>query len=225
MGSASQVDTTAEVREHMARHAKNFEKPELLRVIHVFNQAVTEARNSWLPSLSLELAFLEALEASSISYQSPPAMPPSNPTPKKSSSPRPKNPTKNASLKKTSSGSGVIGISAKKWSEIFNLVKEASPNTTGLLNASNRELSDGTLTLYFHGELLKQKMEQENHLDVLKKAVEKVLEMPVEIRCEIVSGGKNALPPGVDGSGMVATAMRLGGEIVDTNELGAQAEE
>jgi DNA polymerase-3 subunit gamma/tau len=220
MGSASQVDTTAEVREHMARHAKNFEKPELLRVIHVFNQAVTEARNSWLPSLSLELAFLEALEASSISYQSPPAGSPSNPTPKKSSSPRPKKPTK-----KTSSGSGVIGMTAKKWSEIFNLVKEESPNTTGLLNASDRELSDGTLILYFHGELLKQKMEQENHLDVLKKAVEKVLEMRVEIRCEIVSGGKNALPSGVDGSGMVATAMRLGGEIVDTNELGAQAEE
>ena len=220
MGSASQVDTTPEVREHMARHAKNFEKPELLRVIHVFNQAVTEARNSWQPSLSLELAFLEALEASTISYQSPPTVTSFNPTPKKSASQRPKNPTK-----KASSGSGVSGIPAKKWSEIFNLVKEASPNTTGLLNASNRELSDGTLTLYFHGELLKQKMEQENHLDVLKQAVEKVLEMPVEIRCEITSGGKNALPPGVDGSGMVATAMRLGGEIVDTNELGIRAEE
>ena len=62
-------------------------------------------------------------------------------------------------------------------------------------------------------------MEQENHLEVVRQAASQVLGMPVEIQCKVASGAKGSLPQGVDSSGMVATAMRLGGEIVDTNQL------
>ena len=62
MGSADQVDATAEVRAQMARHAQSFSVPELLRVIRVFNQAANDARSAWRPSLPLELAFAESLE-------------------------------------------------------------------------------------------------------------------------------------------------------------------
>ncbi len=105
------------------------------------------------------------------------------------------------------------------------MVKDTSPNTTGLLNLCERELRDGVLYLHFSSEMLKKKMEQENHLTVLKQAVTQVLGKPVDIHCQLASGGKGALPPGVDGSGLVATAMRLGGEIVDTNKLKRQTGE
>jgi hypothetical protein len=39
------------------------------------------------------------------------------------------------------------------------------------------------------------------------------------VQC-LVSGG-GGLPPGVDSSGRVAAAMRLGGQIVDINDLGS----
>jgi DNA polymerase-3 subunit gamma/tau len=227
MDNAGQVDTTPEVKEQMARHAQAFERPELLRVIHGFNQAATETRNVWQPSLPLELAFIEAVEAASIEYSSPPGAPSGNPSGEKQRSNNPKkpnnpnNPTTSKAAKSLHGG----GALAQNWSEICNLVKIASPNTTGLLNLCDRELRDGVLYLHFSSDMLKMKMEQENHLTVLKQAITQVLGAPMDIRCLIASGGKGTLPSGVDNSGLVATAMRLGGEIVDTNKLNRQTGE
>ena len=224
MDNAGQVDTTPEVKEQMARHAQEFERPELLRVIHGFNQAATETRNVWQPSLPLELAFIEAVEATSVEYPTPPAAAPGNPTEEiKTSNPHPKK--SNNPTSKAAQSSGEEGVLARKWSEICAVVKAVSPNTTGLLKICRRELRDGVLYLHFSSEMLKTKMEQENHLTVLEQAITEVLGESVDIHCQIASGNKGALPPGVDGSGLVATAVRLGGEIVDTNKLKHQTGE
>jgi hypothetical protein len=50
-----------------------------------------------------------------------------------------------------------------------------------------------------------------------------VLGEAVDVQC-FVAGGGGGLPPGVDSSGRVAAAMRLGGKIVDINELGSGSE-
>ncbi len=63
MGGAAQVEATAEMRSQMARHAQSFTAPELLRIIRAFNSAAVDTRGSWQPSLPLEMAFIEALEA------------------------------------------------------------------------------------------------------------------------------------------------------------------
>jgi DNA polymerase-3 subunit gamma/tau len=216
MDNAGQVDAAPEVKEHMARHAQAFERPELIRVIHGFNQVASETRNVWQPSLPLELALIEAIEAASIDYPANPAPSPGNPTnPGKTSNPKPKN---NPGAKTVQGGSG-DGLLAKQWGEIFELVKQASLTTTGLLNVSSHELRDNVLTLFFNTDMLRKKMEQENHLEIVRQAASQVLGMVVEIQCKLASGKKGGLPQGVEGSGMVATAMRLGGEIVDTNQL------
>jgi DNA polymerase-3 subunit gamma/tau len=216
MDNAGQVDAAPEVKEHMARHAQAFERPELIRVIHGFNQAATETRNVWQPSLPLELALIEAIEATSIDYPANPTSPP-NPSTGGGKTSGPKQ--KNNPGPKTAPDAGGGGLQAKVWGEIFELVRQSSPNTTGLLNVSSHALRDNVLTLFFNTDILKKKMEQENHLEVLKAAASQVLGMAVEIQCKVASGGKGSLPQGVEGSGMVATAMRLGGEIVDTNQL------
>lgn len=218
MGNADQVDTTTEVRTHMARHAQGFDGAELLRVIRVFNAAATETRGAWQPSLPLELAFVEALEKPAVEAANP-----SSSGGEGSAKPAAQTKTTKAPPPEPSKGGGLVD---QNWSGIFKHVKENSPNTTGLLNVSVREYdADGVLTLYFTSELLKEKMEQDAHIAALKAAVEAVLETTVEVRCKMAQGGKNALPPGVDSSGMVATAMRLGGEIVDANDLGSSAKE
>ncbi len=62
MGSAQQVDASKETLAQMARHAAAFTTPALLEAIRLFNDAATEARGGWQPSLPLELALAEAIE-------------------------------------------------------------------------------------------------------------------------------------------------------------------
>ncbi len=61
-GNPESVDATVEVRSQMARHASRFTKPELLRILRLFNEAAVETRASWQPALPLEMAYLQALE-------------------------------------------------------------------------------------------------------------------------------------------------------------------
>ena len=225
MGNADQVDTTSEVRQHMARHAQRFESnAELLRIIRAFNQAATEARGAWQPSLPLELAIVEALSAPS---QAPAQVPATAPQAAVSSGAS--TPTKaKGAAKATAAAKEAPPVKeglGKQWATILQLVREANPNTTGLLNSNTCQYAweHGVLSLYFGSELLKNKMEEESHLGVLKTAAEQVLKETVEIHC-YVSSGKGGLPPGVDSTGRVAAVIRLGGQIVDINDLGSGGE-
>jgi DNA polymerase III subunit gamma/tau len=62
MGSADQVDATAEMRVQMAQHAQAFDTPALLNAVRLFNNAATDTRSSWQPALLLELALTESIE-------------------------------------------------------------------------------------------------------------------------------------------------------------------
>lgn len=111
-------------------------------------------------------------------------------------------------------------MTREQWAGLLEVVKKPSPNTRGLLNScKTNTLRNGVLLLGFPSQLLKEKMEQPEHLSVVKDAAEKIFEMPIQIECAIVASGQGALPPQVDNSGMVATGVRLGGEIVDVNNL------
>ena len=82
MGNGDQVETTKELKVRMVADAQALATPEVLRMMKAFNEAALDTRGGWQPSLSLELAFAEALEA-------PTANTPSNPdTSSGSSAPR-----------------------------------------------------------------------------------------------------------------------------------------
>jgi DNA polymerase-3 subunit gamma/tau len=63
MGNAEQVEVTDEINKHMTEHAQAFTIPEVLHMIRAFNASAVDARGGWQPSLSLELAVAELLEA------------------------------------------------------------------------------------------------------------------------------------------------------------------
>jgi DNA polymerase-3 subunit gamma/tau len=67
MGNADQVDATPDVRAKMAQQAKAFSVRDLLRIIQFYNRAANEARTAWQPSLPLELAFIQSIEAPTVS--------------------------------------------------------------------------------------------------------------------------------------------------------------
>ncbi len=70
LGNAELVDATAEVRAQMAQHAQAFELNRLVEAIRLFNNAASETRSSWQPSLLLELALAEAIEGPAL-YAAP----------------------------------------------------------------------------------------------------------------------------------------------------------
>ena len=63
MGNVDQVEATREVKTQMESHAKSFNTSEVLRMMKIFNNAATDLRGGWQPSLSLELALAEVMEA------------------------------------------------------------------------------------------------------------------------------------------------------------------
>jgi DNA polymerase-3 subunit gamma/tau len=219
MGNAEQVDTTTEIRAKMAAHAQALEAPELLRIIKAFNQAANESRGNWQPSLPLEMAFVEALE--------PPPMPEVVPT---TAAPQSADAAKPAPVKKEHASKPQKAAKAsapqaqdtlrKSWAAALEILKAKNPNVAALLNSSKmQEMRGGVLHVGFASEVLKDKMEKKEHLDLVLEAVRQSFGKDLEVRGFISTNKPGSLPPDVDSGGMVATAVRLGGEIVDSGQL------
>jgi DNA polymerase-3 subunit gamma/tau len=77
MGNANQVEATADVKKQMQSHARSFSTSDVLRLMKAFNNAAADMRGGWQPSLSLELALAEVLDAPNEPAPRPSATPPS----------------------------------------------------------------------------------------------------------------------------------------------------
>jgi len=228
-----QVETTTEIKEKMKEHASVFTIANILRMMRIFNVAATDLRGSWEPSLSLELALTEILEAS-------------QPASKTSSSPDRGTPTiqpkqhavgveeASTRLHQTSlqQKTAVPAISehkptsdmlsldqvAQSWKQIRGIIKPENPTLDGLLNSCKLlEVKDGTLFLGFASELLCSKMDKPEQIEIARKAIAQVMGVNIAIHCVVTNAKKNT-PPDLKQDGMVATALQAGGEIVDIQE-------
>lgn len=221
MGNAAQVDTTPEIRAHMAKHAQAFEPGELLRVLRAFNAAATE-RNAWQPALGLELAFVEALEEPALlaapAADGPPAA--------ARSAPAAAPPAKSAkTTRKAAPADSKSEMDRGQWKQVVAAVRAESPNTAGLLNSCTPALVGATLTLGFASATLKEMIERGDQLASVAAAAESVLGRAVTVETE-TGGGSGSLPAEVDPASIAGTGVRLlGAEIVDINDLDAAADE
>lgn len=62
LGNANQLEVTPEVLAHMRVQAQAMKTADILSGIRNFNNAVSEARGFWQPTLPLEVAFLESVK-------------------------------------------------------------------------------------------------------------------------------------------------------------------
>jgi DNA polymerase-3 subunit gamma/tau len=234
MGNAEQLEPTDETRDQMSSYAQAFTVSELLSIIHAFNNAATGRRPSWQPSLPLEIAYIESLSASknpSGGYQSESSIPKQNTvedTPASSirdttkttyqaAGPEPV-PTKvEVHEEKPPPGAASYPPLDENWQQVLNAVRQRSPNTHALLNSTKSHvIKDGFLILGFATDILVDKMQKNNNIEVVEAALKQVMGMDIRVRCRAVSGKQSVPPPDVDSDGMVASALRdLGGEIVD----------
>lgn len=214
MGNESQVETTKDVKAKMTEHASAFTPADVLRMMRIFNEAATDSRGSWQPSLSLELAFAETLEAPAES--APAAVAP------KSAKPPAKSARVAAPVPTQTSSGDAPAVAAseviKVWKQIQSTLKKENASTlAALLNSvSSIDVQGNTLVIGFASEVLMSKMKADEKARTAQLIAD-ALGVTLDIRCE-VTNAKGKVPPHVPQDGMVATAIHQGGEIVDVQE-------
>jgi len=104
------------------------------------------------------------------------------------------------------------------WVDIRSRVKEELPQTEALLNSCKTiTMERGMLVLGFASDILKEKMENGNHLALTTKAIQSVVHFDVSVVCKVVHPNSGPVPADLDiaGDGMVGTALSLGGKIIE----------
>ena len=218
MGNVNQVEATADVRKQMQAHAKSFTTSDVLRMMKAFNNAATDLRGGWQPSLSLELALAEVLDA------------PNQPTPQigapRLAKPQPAPVSQTESRSQGSAPSDVEtptprkdAISAsdviKAWKHMSSGLPKAQANLSALMNSVRMiDVQGNTLILGLASDVLVSKIDRPDQIEAIQKLIKDEFGVEINIRC-LVTNAKGKIPPNVPQDGMVATAIQHGGEIVD----------
>ncbi|MBI3163731.1 MAG: DNA polymerase III subunit gamma/tau [Chloroflexi bacterium] len=221
MGNIDQVEATRDVKTQMESHAKSFNASEVLRMMKIFNNAAVDLRGGWQPSLSLELALAEVIDAPTESPQiaapvrTPPKPAPvsrteSQPTVKSEAHPQAEAPSQPPIL----NANDVI----KSWKSLAASLPKSQANLSALLNSVKMiDVQGNTLLLGLASDVLVSKMDKPDQLEAIQKLIKDHFHVDVVVRCA-VTNAKGKVPPNVPQDGMVATAIHHGGEIVDMDE-------
>jgi len=199
-----------------------------------FNSAATDLRGGWQPSLSLELALAEVMEPPETSTpqiaatspspgtrQTKPQAAPAAATAASASPPlggtgggsKPKvEDEAQAPVNKPAISAGEV---IKVWKQIAASLPKSQANLSALLNSVRMiDVQGDALILGFASDVLVNKMNKPDQIEAAQKAIADAVGVKLNIRC-VVTTAKGKVPPHVEQDGMVATAIRHGGEIVD----------
>ena len=231
MGNVNQVEATADVKKQMQTHARSFTTSEVLRMMKAFNNAATDLRGGWQPSLGLELALAEVLDAPNESLPSPAAPPRSQPQagpaprttaqPKSESGAAPKESPPHAGVDKTKVAEKPVlntGDVIKVWKQLSISLPKTQANLSALMNSVRMiDVQGKTLILGLASDVLVSKIDKPDQIEAIQKLIKAEFGVDVNIRC-MVTNAKGKIPPNVAQDGMVATAIQHGGEIVDMQD-------
>jgi len=196
----------------------------VLRMIKSFNLAATDLRGGWQPSLPLELALAEVIEAPKMFYQqATPGGAVKTIIKEKTEKPADRPPVqkeveKPETMTKLQTESSVtLAQVSNAWKQVKEALR-SQPSLVALLNSSRlMEIKDGVLVLGFASEVLRSKMEVPAQLELTRKAIAEAVGTDLRLRC-VISNAKQSPPSDVKADGMVAAAIKHGGEIVDIQE-------
>jgi DNA polymerase-3 subunit gamma/tau len=105
----------------------------------------------------------------------------------------------------------------QNWPRIKQSAKEMKVNIAGLLNSCTLvAIKDGVLLIGFSSDLLKQKMEAGDNLQLAHRAIHKVTGLDIPVKCVVIGakGNVSGPDPDIEGDGIVGTALNMGGQIV-----------
>jgi DNA polymerase-3 subunit gamma/tau len=208
MGDGSgllRADTTDEEQATLQAQARQVNPRWLLRAIRLFNAAVVETRTSFLPQLSLELAFLEA-SADETSPEPTPARPateaPAATTSRPASAPAyapapPAAPPPPVTVREATNdlvkplvvpgrtGNLVFDVLRDNWkSVILPNLRKVNPMAQGLMNSVHLLGVEGDAVIVeAPSDLLKGRVEQPNVRAQVEACISQVVGSPVRLRC------------------------------------------
>ena len=230
MGNANQVEATADVKKQMQAHAKSFSTSDVLRMMKAFNHAATDLRGGWQPSLSLELALAEVLDAPNESIptlaaprQANKSQPFDHAQDRPAAAPRtesqPQAEREAVSHPQQVEKSVVnAGDVIKAWKHISASLPKAQANLSALMNSVRMiDVQGKTLILGLASDVLVSKIDKPDQIEAIQKLIKDEFGADVSVRC-VVTNAKGKIPPNVAQDGMVATAIQHGGEIVDMQD-------
>ena len=224
MGNAEQVEATREVKTQMEAHANAFSSTDVLRMMKIFNNAATDLRGGWQPSLSLELALAEVIDApaevatiaaSPQTKAKPVTAPQAESKPEVKSTSSPKDEAAAPVEEKPVLSSGDV---VKAWKPLINALPKAQANLGALMNSVKMiDIQGKTLILGMASDVLVEKLNKPDQIETIQRLIKDHFHVDLSVRC-VVTNAKGKLPAHVAQDGMVAAAIQHGGEIVDMDE-------
>jgi len=207
MGNAEQVEATREVRAQMDAHAKSFNTSEVLRMMKIFNNAATDLRGGWQPSLSIELALAEVMDAAAESSQT---AAPRQAKPQAASASKAESRPEVRSTVSINSGDII-----NSWKHLAASLPKSQANLSALLNSVRMiDVQGNILVLGLASDVLVSKIDKPDQIEAIQKLIKEKFNVDLSVRC-IVTNARGKVPPNVPQDGMVAAAIQHGGEIVD----------
>lgn len=223
MGNAEQVEATREVKTQMEAHANAFNTSDVLRMMKIFNNAATDLRGGWQPSLSLELALAEVIDApaeiAQIAVSSPQGVTPrTKPQPVSAPAAESKPEVKSEAKPVVESPAINSNDIVKAWKPLINALPKAQANLGALMNSVKMiDVQGKTLILGMASDVLVEKLNKPDQIETIQRLIKDHFHVDVAVRC-VVTNAKGKLPAHVAQDGMVAAAIQHGGEIVDMDE-------
>lgn len=224
MGNAEQVEATREVKTQMEAHAKAFNTSDVLRMMKIFNNAATDLRGGWQPSLSLELALAEVIDApaevAQVAVSSPQgATPRTKPQPVSAPAAESKPEVKSEAPQPVVESPAINANDiTKAWKSLVNALPKAQANLGALMNSVRMiDVQGKTLVLGMASDVLVEKLNKPDQIETIQRLIKDHFHVDLSVRC-VVTNAKGKLPSHVAQDGMVAAAIQHGGEIVDMDE-------
>ncbi len=213
MGNLEQVEATREVKAQMQEHAKAFNQTEVLRMMKIFNNAATDLRGGWQPSLSLELALAEILDGETLQTK-PQGVAASSAKSKPEGSATQLEVKKEAEVpteKPILNSNDIV----KAWKSLIATLPKSQANLAALLNSVRMiDVQGNVLSLGMASDVLVEKLNKPDQIETIQRLIKDHFHADVAVRC-VVTNAKGKIPAHISQDGMVATAIQHGGEIVD----------
>ena len=109
----------------------------------------------------------------------------------------------------------------QQWLNIKAAVKIISPETAALLTSSKLvSMHNKMLLLGFASDLLKNKMENNRHIELTRQKIKEITQVDLPIVCTVVNINDKTITENlqIDRDGIVGTALSMGGKIVDQGQ-------
>jgi DNA polymerase-3 subunit gamma/tau len=106
---------------------------------------------------------------------------------------------------------------AKEWKNISAALK-SNRTLNALLNSCRpMEVRNGVLTLGFASDILRDKANTPEQLEIIHSTISELLGLDLQVKCAI-SGARQDAPTDIKQDGMVAAALKAGGKITDIQD-------